>query len=198
MSRISSVLTSSRWRSGSPPASRTTRSVAVLEQPHRRAGDRRRAGPAGGPPASAHPSARCIATRFGASSPNTSVKNVSTIVTTTIAAGSGGRAEEAERLDQRLGQRHGGGRRGQEAGQGDADLDGGQEPVRVPGQPGQHRPRAGTCAPALQLALPQRHQRHLTAGEDRVESTSTSTSTSCPPMPSTSPAPRRMDHEPTR
>jgi hypothetical protein len=51
---------------------------------------------------------------------------------------SGAGAEEAQRPDQRLRQRHRGRGRREEAGQGDPDLDGGQEPVRVAGQPGQH------------------------------------------------------------
>jgi hypothetical protein len=74
-------------------------------------------------------------------------------------------AEEAQRLDERLGQRHGRRRGGQEPGQGDTDLDGGQEAVRIPGQP-----RQGLAGPrrsfhALQLTLAKRDQRHFTAGE---------------------------------
>ena len=81
----------------------------------------------------------------------------------------GGAAEEPQRLDQRLGQRDRRGGRGEEAGEGDADLDGGQVAVRVPGQPRQHpAPARGALQPP-QLRLTQRHQRHLAAGEDRVE-----------------------------
>jgi hypothetical protein len=40
-------------------------------------------------------------------------------------------AEEAEQRQERFGQRHGGGGGGEEPGEGDADLDGGEEPVGV-------------------------------------------------------------------
>jgi hypothetical protein len=49
----------------------------------------------------------------------------------------GRRAQRVEQPDQRRGKRDGRRRRGEEAGQGDADLDGCQEAVRVAGEPGQ-------------------------------------------------------------
>ena len=81
----------------------------------------------------------------------------------------GGTAEEIEQRHQRLGQRDRRGGRSQEAGQGDADLDRGQEPVRVLGQPGEHLPGPAGAFQSLKLAVPQRDQGHLAAREDRVE-----------------------------
>ena len=81
----------------------------------------------------------------------------------------GGAAEEPEQRHQRLGQGDRRGGRGEEAGQGDADLDGGQEAVRVLGEPGQHPAGPAGAFQPLDLAVPQRDQRHLAAGEDRVE-----------------------------
>jgi hypothetical protein len=86
MSRISSVVTSSRCAFGSPPASRTTRSVALprSQTAGREIIDRMSSGRA---TSIAQPSVRCMAIRFGASSPNTRVTKVSTMVTSTIAVG---------------------------------------------------------------------------------------------------------------
>jgi len=77
--------------------------------------------------------------------------------------------KEAQRLDQRLGQRHGRDRRGQEPGQGDPDLDGGQELVGVASQPGHQPAPAALGLQAPQLALPQRDEGDLAAGEGRVD-----------------------------
>jgi hypothetical protein len=87
MSRISSVVTSSRCAFGSPPASRTTMSVETPSShtAGREITDRMSSGRA---TSSAQLSVRCMAMRFGASSPITSVTNVSATVTSTIAVGS--------------------------------------------------------------------------------------------------------------
>ena len=78
-------------------------------------------------------------------------------------------AEERQRLLQRLGQRDGGGRRGQEPGQRDADLDRGQEVVGVARQANDQRTRGRSLLELSQLPLPQRHERHLGARERGVE-----------------------------
>ena len=83
--------------------------------------------------------------------------------------GSGGAAEEVERLLERLGQRHGGGGRGQEPGERDADLDGGEEVVGIAGQARHERTRARPLLEPLELALAQRHQRQLGAREHGVQ-----------------------------
>ena len=84
--------------------------------------------------------------------------------------GLGGAAEKTQRGHQWFGEGDRRRRRGQEGGQGDAELDGAQVAVGVAGQTHQ-----GAFAPAAaafecpQLALPQRHQGDLTAREQAVE-----------------------------
>src|SRR5690606_26320494 len=59
---------------------------------------------------------------------------------------------------------------GEEAGQRDPDLDGGQEPVGVAGEPDQaERARGALTLELLELTLPQRDQGELGAGEGRVD-----------------------------
>ena len=114
---------------------------------------------------------RCSAIRLGASSPNTRVRNEIASVTTAIesadgqvgvhvldqpglqAAGQGGRAERA----------------GQQGGQGDADLDGGQEPVRVLGQFRGPLPAFAPFRERPHLAVAQRHQGHLGGREEAAD-----------------------------
>jgi hypothetical protein len=81
----------------------------------------------------------------------------------------GGRAEEAQWLVERAGQGYRGRGGGEEAGQRDADLDGGQEAVRVPGQPGQHAAARRAALQPLDLALSQGDHGHLAAGESTVD-----------------------------
>jgi hypothetical protein len=81
----------------------------------------------------------------------------------------GGAAQEAEGFLQGLSQRHRRRRRGQEPSQRDADLDRGQEPVGVAGQARHQRPGRRALLELLELALAQRHQGHLGAGEGGVD-----------------------------
>ena len=81
----------------------------------------------------------------------------------------GGTAEEAQRLLERLGERHGRRSRREEAGEGDADLDRGEESVRFAGEPGEHGTRRGPGLESLQLTFTQRHERQLGTGERGVD-----------------------------
>ena len=76
-----------------------------------------------------------------------------------------GPAEEAERLLEWFGERHGGEGRRQEAGQGDADLDRGQELVRLARQSAQHRAGRRCRLEALQLPLPEGDEGEFGPGE---------------------------------
>ena len=87
MSRSSSVVTSSRRARGSPPARRTTASLDLLRS-HTAGRENVDSASIGRATSSAQPSARCIAIRFGASSPSTSVTKVRMMVTTTTETGS--------------------------------------------------------------------------------------------------------------
>jgi hypothetical protein len=78
-------------------------------------------------------------------------------------------AEALEQRDQRLGQGDGRRGRGQEAGQGDADLNGGEELVGVAGQPGHQPALLPLLLEAPQLPLAQRDQRDLAAREGGVD-----------------------------
>jgi hypothetical protein len=91
---------------------------------------------------------RCSAIRFGASSPKISVKNEIARVTR--------KTESADRA-------------GQQRGQGDADLDRGQEPVRVVSQ--FRRPLTALAPPGqrAQLAFAQRDQGHLGSREEAAD-----------------------------
>ena len=140
------------------------------QQRRRPGGTAARARSTGPAATSAHGRARCIAIRFGASSPRTRVTKVRTRVTAGDGHRLGGLAQDGQVGHQRLGQRHRRRGGGEEAGQGDADLDRGQEAVGVTGQA--HQPRRPGRALPLQLrelTLTQRDQRHLAAGEGRVD-----------------------------
>ena len=79
-----------------------------------------------------------------------------------------GPSEEAERFLERFGERHGSEGRRQEAGECDADLDRGQELIRLARQSGQHRTGRGRRLEPLQLAFPQGHEREFCPGERGV------------------------------
>ena len=80
-----------------------------------------------------------------------------------------GPAEETEARLERCRERHGCGSRCEEARQRDADLDGGEELVRLTSEPGEDPAGGRTFLEALELALAQRHERELGAGERRVD-----------------------------
>ncbi len=69
-----------------------------------------------------------MATRLGASSPNTNVTYFNNNFTTTMAIGSAAAPRNLERFLERLSQGHRGGSRGQEPGRRDPDLDRREEP----------------------------------------------------------------------
>ena len=154
----------SRPVSGSPPSSRTRPFGAPREQPDDRTRDRRepvqrRAEQACGA------SERCSASRLGTSSPTTSVTNEISTVTpmNPIDAGQVPRSIPASTraflawsdrvtapnaLDSSDVER-------------DADLDGGEEPVRVSGQPGDGRAAPAALGHRAHLSVAQRDQRDL-------------------------------------
>src|SRR5215207_2013994 len=80
-----------------------------------------------------------------------------------------GPTQEAQQRDQRFGQSNRGCGGGEEAGQGDADLDSGQELVGVTGQLGDQPPPPAFLLQAPELALTQGDQGDLAAGEGRVD-----------------------------
>ena len=85
-SRISSAVMTARPTCGSAPARRT--STLVDAESSQTAGRAKRARPLSGRAATVdQPTARCMAMRFGASSPKTSVKKARATVTTTTATG---------------------------------------------------------------------------------------------------------------
>jgi hypothetical protein len=86
----------------------------------------------------------------------------------------GRRAQKPQRLDQRLDQHHRR-RRGQEPGQGDADLDGGQELVGIAGQPGDQAALPALLVQPLQLPLPQQISAISLPANAAFTSTSTTT-----------------------
>ena len=167
-SRSSASVTSSRWTEGSPPMMRTTMSLdrdsshttgwvsIAIDRQRARRQQRPALGPLHG-----HPLGRQLADhQRGVRQQQRDHDD---------GHGAGGAAEEAQRVLEWLGQRHGGGRRRQEAGQRDADLDGGQEAVGVARQASHQCPGRRALLELLKLALSQRHQRHLGAREGGVE-----------------------------
>ena len=70
---------------------------------------------------------------------------------------------------ERCRERHRSGSRCEEARQCDADLDRGEELVRLTSEPGEDPAGGRAFLEALELALAQRHQRELRAGERRVD-----------------------------
>ena len=68
-----------------------------------------------------------------------------------------------------VGQRDRAERAGQQRGGGDADLDGGEEPVRVGDQLGDGRAAAAGLGQRADLALAQRDQRDLGGDEDALD-----------------------------
>ena len=134
-----------------PPAQQAHDGVGAAEQCHR-GRDRVERTSSGRATASAQGSARCMARRLGASSPNTSVRNVSTSVTpATARARPPSRAPTAWGRAARPGTPPRSPRRGSR--EGDADLDRGEEAVGVAGQ--LHQPqRPGTALPFELAELP--------------------------------------------
>ena len=155
-----------------PGVTPNRRTTALLATPNtattgRDSREARSIGPAA---TSAHGRARCIAIRLGASSPRTRVTKVSARVTPATATGSAALAQDGQVGHQGLGQGHRCSGGGEEPGQGDPDLDRGQEAVGVTRQAHQpHRPGGALSLQLGELSLPQRDQRHLAAGEGRVD-----------------------------
>ena len=142
------------------PSSRTCRRAAARPgrstrsappRPVARASTGRRAV---GATASAQGRRSCMASRLGASSPSTRVKNASTRVTAATTTGSAAEPRNVEQRHERLGQRHRRGRRGEEPGQRDADLDRREEPVGVAGEPHQALAARAAGVRADAAALP--------------------------------------------
>ena len=167
MSRSSSSVTSSRCRSGSPPMIRTARSVDN-DRSHTIGLVILLSSASGRAITMPHRSAFCMATRFGASSPNTRVTYDKSRVTRMIDTGpaapprklsgssSGSASDTAAAAD------------GEEAGERDADLDRGEESVRLASESGEHGTRCGPGLEPLQLTFAQRHERELGTGEGGV------------------------------
>ena len=169
-SRSSSLLIAPRPTFGSPPSSLTTRlTQTLISQTTGRASVAIRSST--GAATSEIRSERCSAIRLGASSPSTSEKNAITSVTQTNATHRGHmrRQRWSEHVLERVRQRRRAVRAGHQRRDRHADLDRGQEPVRVVGQP--RRPLAALAALGQRpdLALAQRHQRHLGGGEEATD-----------------------------
>jgi hypothetical protein len=75
----------------------------------------------------------------------------------------------AEHRGQLLGQRGRAERAGQQGGDGDADLHGGQEPVGVLGQPGGALTALAPLHQRAHLAVTQRNKGHLGGGEETAD-----------------------------
>ena len=116
--------------------------------------------------ASAHPSARCMATRFGANSPKTRVTNVSASVTRTMDSGSAALPTKLSSGTSGLAS--------DTAAAAEARKPARVMPIWMVARKrfGSFASRASTrpdrlgALQPLQLALPQRDQRHLAAGEE--------------------------------
>ncbi len=170
--RSSSSLIASRPASGSPPSSRTTTSVDFdSSQMTGRKNVAIRL--SGGAKKLAAASVRCSASRLGASSPSTSVTNEMSSVTPTMpmtparpvltpVSGSGRVFASSDSVTAPNA-------RGQQRGRRDADLDGGQEPVRVADQPRDGRAPAAALGQRPDLALAQRDQRDLGGDEQALD-----------------------------
>ena len=125
----------------------------------------------GGANSRAAPSLRCRASRFGASSPTTSVTNEMSRVTPMMPVAPARPSLQPLRISHRFGvvrQGHRAERAGQQGGGGHADLHGGQEPVRVRGQPRDRLPASAALGQRAHLALAQRDQRDLGGDEQRL------------------------------
>ena len=85
------------------------------------------------------------------------------------ASGAVAETEVAETVGGRLGQRHRAEGAGQQSRGGDADLHGGQEAVGVLHQPGDPLAAPAPLGQGAELALAQRHQRHLARDEDAFD-----------------------------
>ena len=118
----------------------------LRQQPDDRTEERRRCGSAAARTASPRPRCAAAPSRLGASSPSTSVTKEMISVTPMmpVAAGQPVAPAVADRgaFLASSGQRHRAERARQQRGRRDADLDGGQEAVRVAGQPGDRRAAA--------------------------------------------------------
>ena len=78
-------------------------------------------------------------------------------------------AEKAQGCFEWFGERNGGGSRSEEAGQGDPDLDRGEELIRLAGEPGENGAGCRLLLQPLQLALAQRDEGELGAGERSID-----------------------------
>jgi hypothetical protein len=153
---------------GSAPAIRTARSL-VPPWALTAGRDTRESRSIGLAASSAHGRAYCIAMRFGASSPSTSVTKVSIrVITATATATAAPPRKENTGASGSASDRGRG--RGEEPGQRDADLTGGKEAVRILGE-AHEQPCTRPVLPfrVPQLTLAQRDQGDLTAREHRVE-----------------------------